>query len=315
FSLNSNLGITQFYPGVAVHPLDASIVLAGSQDNGSDKTTGGLQWRITCGGDGAYQAIEGTDGDPDNVWYCSSQHLGIRKTINNGQSTLSVVSGIVDRADGSAFVAPFLVDPNSSNVLITGTRSVWRSEDGAANWVANSPQLTAGNIRSLAFARQDSATTYFAGTSVGEIWRTTDAGANWTMVSGGLPTMRVVTHLAVDPSASNPVSATFSGFGTGHVFRSADQGESWLDISSNLPNLPATALLIDAYGAIRTLYVGTDLGVFRSLDDGMSWERFSPGLPNVRVEDLVLNPITGMLVASTHGRGLWRLMATADGRR
>jgi len=315
FSLNTNLGITQFYPGVAVHPLNASIVMAGSQDNGSDKTTGDLQWRVICGGDGAYQAIEGMDGDPDNVWYCSSQHLGIRKTINDGQSTFSAVSGILDRAAGSAFVAPFLIDPNSSNVLITGTRSVWRTEDSAANWVANSPELTTGTIRSLAFARLDSATTYFAGTSAGEIWRTTDTGANWTLVSTGLPTARIVTHLAVDPFDSNIVYATFSGFGTGHVFRSMDQGDSWRDISSNLPNLPTTALLIDAYGAIRTLYVGTDLGVFRSLDDGASWERFSPGLPNVRVEDLVLNPNTGVLVASTHGRGLWRLIASGDSRR
>jgi len=55
------------------------------------------------------------------------------------------------------------------------------------------------------------------------------------------------------------------------------------------------------------LYVGTDIGVFRSLDDGISWERFSDGLPTVRVEDLVLNPATGVLVASTHGRGAWRL--------
>ncbi len=73
-------------------------------------------------------------------------------------------------------------------------------------------------------------------------------------------------------------------------------------------------MLIDVSSAPATLYVGTDLGVFRSIDDGGSWERFSPGLPHVRVEDLVLNPATGVLVASTHGRGMWRLFLRQGGR-
>jgi photosystem II stability/assembly factor-like uncharacterized protein len=315
-SLNTNLGITQFYAGVALHPLNPAIILAGTQDNGSDKYTGVLQWSRVCGGDGAYQAIEGpVDGDPDNIWYCSSQRLYIRKTIDNGATFINVVNGITDRATGSAFIAPFVMDPNVSQALIAGTRFVWRTENGALNWVQNSGQLTEGTIRSLAFARLDSGTTYFAGTNLGEIWRTTNAGADWTPISQGLPANRVVTHLAVHPFDSSIVYATFSGFGTGHVFRSRDQGDTWQDISSNLPNLPTTAVLIDAYAAIPTLYAGTDLGVFRSLDDGVSWERFSPGLPNVRVEDLILNPDTGMLVASTHGRGIWQLVAARAGSR
>jgi hypothetical protein len=87
-----------------------------------------------------------------------------------------------------------------------------------------------------------------------------------------------------------------------------DAGDTWDDISGDLPNLPTLALLIDISTQTPTLYVGTDLGVFRSLDDGQSWERFSAGLPNVRVEDLVLNPDTGVLVAATHGRGAWQLV-------
>jgi len=308
FTLNNGVSITQLYPGMALHPTNPAVVQAGSQDNGSERTTGSAQWVEVCGGDGAFQVIEGADGDPDNVWYCSSQHLAIRKTINGGQSTFSAVSGITDLAAGSAFIAPYIIDPNNSSVLIAGTRTVWRTEDGAANWVANSPELTSGMIRSLAFAPSASGTTYYAGTSAGEIWRTTNTGADWALVNGGLPSSRVVTHIAVNPLDSNIVYATFSGFGTGHIFRSVDAGDSWEDISSNLPNLPTPALLIDASTDPATLYVGTDLGVFRSLDDGGSWERFSAGLPNVRVEDLVLNPVTGVLVASTHGRSAWQLV-------
>lgn len=312
-SLNNGIAITQLYPGLALHPTNPAIFQAGAQDNGSDRTTGDLQWRIVCGGDGAFQAIEGPDGDPDNVWYCSSQRLGIRKTINNGVSTFAATTGITDQS-AAAFVAPYIIDPNNSQVLLASTREVWRTENGAGSWVVNSPALTTGSIRSLAFDPNASSTTYYAGTSAGELWRTRDTGANWALINSGLPASRVVTHIAVHPLDSNTVYATFSGFGGGHIFRSSDQGDSWQDISGNLPNLPTPALLVDATSATPALYVGTDLGVFRSLDDGGSWERFSAGLPNVRVEDLVLNPTTGVLAASTHGRGVWQLVVAEGGR-
>ena len=304
-SLNGGVAITQFYAGVAQHPTDGGIVQAGSQDNGSQRTTGDPLWHEVCGGDGAYQAIEGADGDPDRVWYCSSQYLGIRKTINNGQSTFAVTNGILDLSTAT-FVAPYKMDPNNSQVLLAGTRTLWRTEDGAANWVANSPTLST-SIRSIAFAPSASSTNYYVGATNGEIWRTTDTGGSWMRVDSEMPA-KVVTHIAVHPKDANIVYATFSGFSTGHVFRSMDAGDTWDDISGDLPNLPTLALLIDISTQTPALYVGTDLGVFRSLDDGQSWERFSAGLPNVRVEDLVLNPDTGVLVAATHGRGAWQLV-------
>lgn len=56
FSLNNGVSITQLYPGVALDATNPAIAQAGFQDNGSDKTTGDVQWRIVCGGDGAFHA-------------------------------------------------------------------------------------------------------------------------------------------------------------------------------------------------------------------------------------------------------------------
>ncbi len=303
-SLNTNLGTLQFYAGFALHPTNPDIMLAGAQDNGSSQYTGNPQWTQKCGGDGAYQAIEGPDGDPNNTWYCSSQNLAIRKTTDDGRSLQSATNGL-DRT-GASFIAPYLIDPAKSNILIAATMGVWRTENATGFWEQNSDMSLSPNpIRCMAFAPMDSSTTYYAG-AVGRIWRTTDTGATWTEVSKALPAVNV-THIAVSPQDSNRVYATFSGFGNGHVFRSFDAGDNWTDISGNLPNVPTPALLVEAQGVDLVLYVGTDIGVFRSLDDGISWERFSDGLPTVRVEDLVLNPATGVLVASTHGRGAWRL--------
>jgi ligand-binding sensor domain-containing protein len=55
------------------------------------------------------------------------------------------------------------------------------------------------------------------------------------------------------------------------------------------------------------LYVGTDLGVYVSLDDGGTWDVLGGGLPNTFVHDLVVHPRDGVLLAATHGRGVWQL--------
>src|SRR5262249_13643387 len=132
--------------------------------------------------------------------------------------------------------------------------------------------------------------------------------ANWTLINQGLPSNRVARDIYVHPFHDEVVYVVYSGFGVGHVFRSVDSGDNWQDISSNLPNLSVNAILVDPFTpGTYVLYVGTDLGVFRSLDDGASWERFSVNLPNTRVEDLIRSPVTGEIIAATHGRGMWRL--------
>jgi hypothetical protein len=44
-----------------------------------------------------------------------------------------------------------------------------------------------------------------------------------------------------------------------------------------------------------------------STDAGGSWTVMNSGLPNVAVFDLAYNPSTGVLLAATHGRGMWAL--------
>src|SRR5262249_48201530 len=154
-----NLQTNMFYPGVALHPTNPAFVLGGMQDTSSGEFTGGLTWRRICGGDGAYTAIEGPDGDPDNVFYCSSQNLAINKTTDGGLMFPSARTGL--DTTGAASIAPFIIDPSRSNVLITGTRGIWRTENATGLWQRNSPpDLSASAaFRALAFAPACSDTT------------------------------------------------------------------------------------------------------------------------------------------------------------
>ncbi|HEV3164036.1 MAG TPA: hypothetical protein VGZ22_08395, partial [Isosphaeraceae bacterium] len=55
--LNTNLDITQFI-GIALDPADATIAYGGSQDNGTEKFTGGLSWNMVQAGDGGYVRVD-----------------------------------------------------------------------------------------------------------------------------------------------------------------------------------------------------------------------------------------------------------------
>ncbi len=112
-----------------------------------------------------------------------------------------------------------------------------------------------------------------------------------------------ITDIAVDVTDPRRAYATASGFQAGHVFRTVDRGASWQDISSNLLDIPVNAIL--RLPGTNALYIGTDLGVFVSSDDGVTWAPSTTGMPNVAVMDLVFQGATHMIVAATHGRGMF----------
>jgi uncharacterized protein (TIGR03437 family) len=110
----------------------------------------------------------------------------------------------------------------------------------------------------------------------------------------------------VDPRGAQRAVVGVSGFGSGHVFRTINFGASWEDLSRNLPDVPVNAVLLDA-GSPDTVYIGTDIGVFVLRADG-TWAPMQDGLPNVIVLGLSQNTSTGLLVAATHGRGVFAII-------
>lgn len=298
-NLNGNLAVNQFYPGVALHPSNASVALGGMQDTGTAKYAGTAVWNMVVGGDGVVAAFDRNI--PDSRWYASWQYLGLLRTDNNGASFTSIDGGI--EKTGVLFIAQFAMDPNNSDVLIAGTNNVWRTTNRGASWTSNSPDFSQG-IFVLAFAPSESST-YYVGTAAGEVSVTRNTGSTWTNVSAGLP-IRFISDIAVGSTDPQEVYVTVSGFGSGHVFRSTNAGASWTDISGNLPDIPVNTITLLPGTTVPILYVGTDLGVFRSTNGGTTWALLS-GLPNVAFGDLAFNRTTALLLAASHGRSVWRL--------
>jgi hypothetical protein len=318
YTLNHGLGVTQFYHG-AVFP-GATRYLGGTQDNGTvlgDDTWGPHGWRMICGGDGGYVAI-----DPSNpsVVYAQSQYFDLEKSTDGGTTFEESRRGISDE-ESFLFVAPLAMDPNDSHRLWTGGRRLWRSTNGADSWVAASASFDGASQASAIAVAPGRSERVVVGTSSGKILvcdaATSSHGS--TSWSWSQPSWSFVTSIAFDPADSDVVYATYGGFGGPHLYRSGDGGHSFESLgtqgASPIPDVPVHCVLVDP-GQSARLFLGTDIGVFVSEDGGESWAAENTGFATVVTECLTLS--TGddgsnYLFAFTHGRGAWRVKLPVAG--
>ena len=302
-NLNTGLG-TALLQSVGPHPTNPNQAVGSTQDNGTILYGGGFAWdqgRLGDAGNGFYEPS-----NPQKI-YASGHYSDLFRSDDGGKTWL-LIGPATDSTDRTQFYAPFLNDPSQPGVLYFATQRVWRSQDQGNHWTAISGDLTGGagaSITALAMA-PNAPQVLYAGTSDARVQISVDSGRSWSL-SAALPN-RFVTSIAIHPLNLSRAYVGMSGFGSGHVFRTDDRGRSWADVSANLPDVPVNAILIDALSPDR-VYLGTDIGVFALSQDG-TWSPLNQGMPNVVVLGLSQNPLTGLLVAATHGRGAFALAGT-----
>jgi hypothetical protein len=323
-SLNtSGLGTIQIQ-GVALHPTSAAIALEGSQDNGTARRTGTLDWSTVSGGDGGIVRF-----DPHNGAYAykvapqgsfgTTQFFQL--SANGGGSwsgRTNTISGDttfpLEEDDGPMtpeelsedtafpFYPFFTVNPDDGTRLAIGSTVVYESKNRATTWTAISAKLAGGSqVSCLAYAPGYPDTLY-AGFNNGGFYVTANDGALWTTRTHPWGGSRV-SGIAVDPNDPNVVYVAISTDSAGRIWKSVNGGASWTSISGALPTVPAQSVVLDA--RTGTLFAGLDLGVWATQDSGATWIRFGDSLPNAQVLDLQLNTTTNLLAAGTHGRGAW----------
>ena len=309
-NLNQNLDITQFYPGVSIHPSNTGFSMGGTQDNDVQVyqgSTGALTtWasaQIGC--DGGFTAIDFTNPSTsfgECEYIPNNPPFPIILTTFNGDGILGngfLANSGIDPTDRGSFIPPLVMDPNTSTTLYFATCRVWLSTDGANTWNFISPDLTSpshfagcstagtGVLSTIAAAPGNSSILY-VGSDTSDIEVTSNGGSSWASIANStvLPA-RAVTQVAVDPTTATTAYVTFSGFGScnnsvvvcdakGHVFKTingtAGAATTWVNISGNLPDIPVNAIVIDPADATHnTLYVGTDIGGFFTTTGGTTW--------------------------------------------
>ncbi len=320
-TLNTTLGLTQFV-GIAVNPVDSTKSYGGTQDNGTQRRTGGSGWNEFSGGDGGKAVINPLD--PSMVFH-SYVNGSITRSVDHAATfsgQIAEATSFGEPANGGriAFYPPIVgngVDAKlyvgtyrlficsnceDTSKSVGGTPPTWTAPGGTFD------QTTGGDdiLSAIAVAKSNNQVIY-TGSRNGKAMVSTNGGANWTDITTGLPN-RSIASIKVSPTDPTLVYLTVSGYGSSHVFKSTNSGTNWTDINNNLPNIPTSAFLIDPLTP-TTLYAGTDIGVFRSTDGGTSWAPFNNGLPPVPVMEFT-SQAGGLIQIGTYGRGAFELPAT-----
>jgi hypothetical protein len=301
-SLNQTLGSMTEIVSFSQASNDASVILAGSQGNGSPATESAqtsTTWSNVNGGDGGYNQINPDNetewfvsNPPDsisgvNIFECDS---GIGCVTLDFQNDQVVSSGSV-HGDTGPYYPPYVLDPQNSNELIVGTCRIWRGPSTGGSFTLLSNNFETGGdaictgqetnlVRSLASGVLDTTT-----------------GLSKVMYAGTdgfgplVPNSPTGGHLWVSTNVAGGTS-------------------TWVDRtgSINPDNFPISSIALDtsdpagltAYAGIMGFNVSH---LWQTTNGGTTWTDFTGNLPDAPVNTVLVDPgpntSTGTIYAGT----------------
>jgi len=292
--LSNGLQIGQMYKlGCAAS--NASIVLQGWQDNGTNQYNAG-QWSHILGGDGMECFVDWSN---TNYQYGESQYGNINRSSNGGNSFTDIKNNINETGE---WVTPWMQHPTNATTLFAGYNNVWKSTNRGNSWSKIS-NLNIGGLTILKVAKSNPSYIYVSNST--SIHKTNNGGTSWSSIAVPNAGSMSITDIAIDETNPDKIWITRSGYNaTIKVFKSADGGATWQNLSTGLPNIPVNTV-VNQTGTNDGIYVGTDFGVYYYDENILMWVPYMNGLPIVRVDELEIHYGSSKLRAATYGRGLW----------
>ncbi len=335
-SLSNGYNTSQFYAVAIDENLPGSdVLIGGMQDNGTwftANTNGTQPWVEAFGGDGSYCAVADASGTTGTYLVSVQNGVVYRTELDNTTGTLASWTRVDPTGGGDyLFINPLIVDPNDTRQLYVGsTNGVWRNSDVTAiplwsgdttsqNWV----QLTtvpASSVTAMAISNGAGAALYY-GSSNGDMYRldntaTAGAGSVPTPLNMGAdwPFGGYVADIAIHPDDTNQLLVAVSNYNVSSIFFSDDAGNSWTAVEGNLAGAAgpsARTVAIMPTDATDIFLVGTSTGLYSTFElaaAGTIWSEEAPDLMgNVVVDQLASRAGDGLIVAGTHGKGVYSL--------
>jgi photosystem II stability/assembly factor-like uncharacterized protein len=307
---NQNFNTLQFYTG-AISPNENYAHYAGGlQDNGTVYYKGtpiNINDMIN-GGDGAYCFVKSNNRIISSVYnnrYEVAYNGNIINSINAYSGTFISPADYIENIDVLYANAQMFDGTKSDQILrvknISGSYNISFHNLNTGTSVPFSaikihPQSTANN------------TILFIGTQAGRLFKVQNAESTpiVTEITGyNFPAANIS---CIDISANGEtILVTFSNYGVNSVWISIDGGNNWQSIENNLPDIPVRWGLLHTNNP-KQIMLATEIGIWVADDvtqDNFEWEIANSGLANVRVDMIRMRAADEVVLAATHGRGLF----------
>ena len=288
---SSNLANAQLY-GMGQSATNATKLISGHQDNGTNVTTNATTWSQNLGGDGMQCFVDQSN---DNQMFASIYNGALYRSTNGGASFSSIKN-----VTGGGWVTPWLQDPTTAAIIYTGGANVEKSLNSGTTWTTISAFSSVGTLVFLDVAKTNAQ--HILAASSTKLMKTINGGTAWTDITTGLPAGTAIQSVRFDPANALKIYVALASYTGNSAFCSTDGGTTWVNISSGLPLVPASCFATQSNGDV---YCGTDIGVYLRASGATTWTAFSTGMPGVPVSDLDIFAPTGKLRAATYGRGIW----------
>jgi len=309
---NRNYNVTQFY-SCAIHPTAGKDwFIAGAQDNGTQlfESPKIAPTKTITTGDGAFVHIHRDTPNVQMSAYIYSQYFFTRDSW--GTQTTRTIS-----TRRGSFINPSDFDYRS-NYLYAGyeagkmtTIKVDGIKNGPLVLTIDTPTVaTFGTAKVTAVTVSPNTTNMvFMGLNNGDVVKITNAHLSGRVVS----TIRAVAGaisvscIAVEKGNDNHIIVTYSNYGITSIYETQNGGASWTNIENNLPDMPIRWAIFNPSDANQVV-IATELGVWSTdnLNGTLThWAPSNGGLANVRTNMLKYRDSDNLLIAATHGRGLF----------
>ena len=279
-----------FVSAVAVHPTDASVVLAGAGNGMYRSTDGGVTWiRV---GDGASFSDILFDPLNSNRVFAVAKSNALHRSEDGGQTFAVLPWPAGTRPHYLA------ISGNSTMYALDGDARVFRSSDAGATWIqtgSNWPGTT--ELTAIAVDRTQSSVVYVGARGVG-IFKSTDSGANWSGPLAGSPgpADNQIYQIVIKPDDSDRIVAAASD----GAYVSVNGGTSW---STATLGTRWQSIAFDPVANNNVLAVSYLGQMHRSSDGGLTWPLAQQG-PALRVGEsprLLFAPANKVIVATSDG--------------
>ncbi|MEP2937520.1 MAG: T9SS type A sorting domain-containing protein [Gilvibacter sp.] len=313
-AINRNLNVTQFYYG-AINADDSTgdDLAGGTQDNGTlfaqNAVPGTNNFFDRLGGDGGFTEID--DGGTFGITsFPGNSHIFINYPVVGSTAT----GYQIDSGEG-VFINQAELDKNLdilyANGQTGGNELIKRYVLGPASAVTtNLDNALIDNSAPTAFKVSPftaGSTKLFVGTATGKLIRLDDADTTpiWTEITG--PGFVGSVSDVEFGQTEDEIYVTFHNYGVDSVWQTLDGGATWNNKQGNLPDIPVKCFLQNPIAPTEVI-IGTELGIW-STDDitaaSPDWFPADNGMLDIVVKDLDLRVSDNMILASTHGRGMF----------